>query len=45
MAKVTPTKVRPYKKDTPHRYEEHDGRVRGYVLPGSPYAEHPKKKR
>ena len=46
MAKsVTPTKVHPYEKDTPKEYEKHPGRVRGWVPEGSPYAEHPKKKR
>ena len=42
---ATPTKVHTYEKDTPKEYEKHPGRVRGWVPEGSPYAEHPKKKR
>jgi len=38
-AKVTPTKVASYKKQTPKEYKTHDGKVRGYVPEGSPYAE------
>ena len=46
MAKsVTPTKVNQYKKETPKTYQAHPGRVRGWVPEGSPYAEHPRKKR
>jgi hypothetical protein len=42
---ATQTKVHTYEKDTPKEYEKHPGRVRGWVPEGSPYAEHPKKKR
>ena len=42
---ATPTKVHTYEKDTPKEYEKHPGRVRGWVPEGSPYAEHPRKKR
>jgi hypothetical protein len=44
-AKSTPTKVHGYKKDTPKDYQSHEGKVRGYVPKGSPFAEHPKKKK
>ena len=38
-AKVTPTKVAPYKRDVPKTYEAHPGKVRGWVPEGSPNAE------
>jgi len=43
-AKVTPTKVSSYKKETPKKYEDHGGRVLGYVPVGSPHAIKPGKK-
>ena len=45
MVRTTPTKVHTYEKETPAHYEKHGERVRGWVPPGSPYAEHPKRKR
>ena len=44
-AKVTPTKVSSYKKETPKHYESHDGKVRGWVPEGSPNAERSAKKK
>jgi hypothetical protein len=44
IAAVTPTRVKPYKKDTPKTYQAHPGRVRGWVPEGSPYAEKRKKR-
>jgi len=43
--KVTPTKVASYRKETPKEYQSHEGRVRGWVPEGSPYAEKGAKKK
>ena len=44
-AKETLTRVSAYKKETPKHYESHEGRVRGWVPEGSPYAERGAKKK
>ena len=42
---TTRTIVHSYPRGVPKEYEKHHGMVRGWVRPGSPYAERPPRKR